>query len=110
MMTFQSSSEYLKVAEAARLLGVTHRWVYRRVLSGELPASKVGGLYFIHRKDLQELMETGRIEPDKEIESEPEKTLPGLKCSACLRLLKDESEIGGGCESDGCGEIICQRC
>ena len=109
-MTFQSSSEYLKVAEAARLLGVTHRWVYRRVLSGELPASKVGGLYFIHRKDLQTLMETGRVDPDKEAEIEPEKSLPGLKCSACFRLLKDESEIGGGCEVDSCGEFICQRC
>ena len=51
------TSEYLKISEAAQLLGVTKRWVYRRVLSGELPASKVGNLYFIHRSDLKSLME-----------------------------------------------------
>jgi excisionase family DNA binding protein len=109
-MTNPPNSEYMKIAEAARFLGVTQRWVYHRVLSGELPASKVGGLYFINRKDLQTLLDAGRVVP--EIGETPEEgtVLPRLKCGFCYRLLEDENEIGGTCETDGCDEVICQSC
>jgi len=109
-MTNSPNSEYMKIAEAARFLGVTQRWVYRRVLSGELPASKVGGLYFINRKDLQSLLDAGRVIPEGGETSDEGSVLPRLKCGFCYRLLKDESEIAGVCENDGCGEIICQKC
>lgn len=108
-MSIAPDSEYIKISEAARLLGVTQRWVYRRVLSGELSASKVGGLYFIRRVDLQALIEAGRVSPvSKEPDLEP--SLPRLKCGFCYRLLKNENEIGGTCEGEDCGEIICQKC
>lgn len=102
-------SQYMKIAEAARFLGVTQRWVYRRVLSGELPASKVGGLYFINRKDLQALLDAGRVTPEINPEKRGE-NVKRLKCGFCYRLLQDESEIGGTCEKEGCAEIICVDC
>ncbi len=109
-MTSLPTSEYMKIAEAARFLGVTQRWVYRRVLSGELPASKVGGLYFIQRKDLQALLDGGRVAPSPEDKLESASPLPRLKCGFCYRLLADESEVGGMCSSAGCGELICDKC
>ncbi len=109
-MTNSPNSEYMKIAEAARFLGVTQRWVYRRVLSGELPASKVGGLYFISRKDLQSLLDAGRVIPGAEENPEQESVIPRLKCGFCYRLLQSENEVGGVCEHADCGEIICQKC
>lgn len=109
-MTTLPPSEYMKIAEAARFLGVTQRWVYRRVLTGELPASKVGGLYFINRRDLQALIDGGRVNPSSEEALESSPVLPRLKCGFCYRLLSDESEIGGLCTTTNCGEIICQKC
>lgn len=109
-MTTLPPSEYMKIAEAARFLGVTQRWVYRRVLTGELPASKVGGLYFINRRDLQALIDGGRVSPSDEDIPEPSPTLPRLKCGFCYRLLRDESEIGGLCATPGCGDTICRQC
>lgn len=103
-------SEYMKIAEAARFLGVTQRWVYHRVLSGELPASKVGGLYFISRKDLQALLAAGRVSPEPEGEKKSEPALPRLKCGFCYHLLKSDDEIGGTCEKEGCQEFICKQC
>ncbi|MHC1783625.1 MAG: helix-turn-helix domain-containing protein [Anaerolineaceae bacterium] len=103
-------SEYMKISEAAHFLGVTQRWVYRRVLSGELPASKVGGLYFINRRDLQSLLEGGRVVAGPADTLAEGSSLPRLKCGFCYRLLDDESEVGGLCEKDGCGDIICQKC
>lgn len=52
----QKDPELLKIADAARLLGVNRRTIYRRIWNGELPASKVGGLYFIRRTDLEDLL------------------------------------------------------
>jgi excisionase family DNA binding protein len=109
-MTNTGNSDYIKIAEAAHLLGVTQRWVYRRVLSGELPASKVGGLYFITRKDLQALIEAGRVTPGIEEIPAEEQSLPRKKCGFCYRLLEDDREIGGICEKDDCSEVICRKC
>lgn len=103
-------SEYMKISEAARFLGVTQRWVYRRVMSGELPASKVGGLYFISRRDLQALLEGGRVSAEPADTVGESAALPRLKCGFCYRLLDDESEVGGLCAAESCGDIICQKC
>jgi excisionase family DNA binding protein len=99
------NSEYLKIGEAARFLGVTRRTVYRRVWSGDLPASKVGGLYFIRRDDLKALLAQGR--PISQDEQQPEAA--PLKCSYCYRLL-DDSQIGLVCRAEGCDEPICSQC
>jgi excisionase family DNA binding protein len=99
------NSEYLKIGDAARLLGVNKRTVYRRVWSGELPASKVGGLYFIRRDDLNALLEQGKF---AKIEDHQPETTP-LKCGFCYRLL-DDSQVGRTCQEEGCIEVICDQC
>jgi len=109
-MTNTEQSDYIKIAEAAQVLGVTQRWVYRRILSGELPASKVGGLYFIARSDLQTLMAAGRVIPEPESSTEKLPPLPQKKCGYCYRLLQDEADAGAKCEKEGCSEWICSSC
>jgi len=107
-MNETDSSDYLKINDAARFLGVTRRWVYRRIWSGDLSASKVGGLYFIRRQDLEKLMEQGKTEGFvSETESKPS---PALKCGYCFRLLASDSLIGDVCEAEGCEELICAQC
>lgn len=102
------SSDFWKINDAARYLGVTRRWIYRRIWSGDLSASKVGGLYFIRRQDLEQLIEQGKTEgPVHENEST---FSPTLKCGYCFRLLASDSLIGDVCEAEGCEELICTQC
>lgn len=102
----KSDPEYLKIGEAARFLGVNPRTIYRRVWSGELPAARIGGLYFIRKSDLQALLSQRQPETPEEtaLNAEP------LKCSLCYRLLSSDSLIGEVCSADGCQEIICVDC
>ena len=104
----RDNPEYLKINEAARFLGVNPRTVYRRVWSGDMPAAKVGGLYYIKRADLAALLESktqGREEGlQASLDAAP------LKCGYCHRLLTSDSLIGEACQEEGCTEIICTTC
>lgn len=102
----KSDPEYLKIGEAARFLGVNPRTIYRRVWSGELPAARIGGLYFIRKSDLESLLSQRRIESQDDLALD---TAP-LKCSLCYRLLSSDSLIGEVCSTEGCQEIICVDC
>lgn len=103
----KDNPEYLKINEAARFLGVNPRTVYRRVWSGDIPAAKVGGLYFIKRSDLEALL--GPKQPGRELTLAGLDTAP-LKCGYCSRLLTSDSLIGEACQEEGCTEIICTSC
>jgi len=103
------SSEYLKIDEAARLLRVTRRTVYRRIWSGELPATKVGGLYLIQREDLQAMLTQGRVTSPSDV-AKPEAVLPPLKCGNCFRLIGSDAQIGEVCQKAGCDQLICVLC
>jgi len=98
--------EYLKIAEAARLLGVARRTIYRRVWNGELPATRVGGLYLIRRTDLDALLAQGKLSA----EESGERCLPALKCGYCYRMIENDAQIGAVCASEGCTQLICSRC
>ena len=102
-------SNYLKIDEAARLLGVSTRWVYRRIWSGELPASKVGGLYFIDRQDLQALMEHKRSGKTADLIETPASAVL-LKCGYCFRLLTSDELVGEVCEFEACERLVCKYC
>ncbi len=106
MSPLDNAAQYLKIDDAARLLGVSRRWVYRRIWSGDLPASKVGGLYFIQRTDLQELLEhrRGQALPDTGPLPEVE------KCGYCFRLLTSDTLVGEVCQTQGCDKLICTEC
>lgn len=107
-MDDEKSRDLLKIDDAARYLGVTRRWIYRRIGNGELPASKVGGFYFVLKQDLEALLEQGR-RGGASPESDTPKA-PILKCGYCFRLLETDTAIGEICRAEGCEEIICDQC
>ncbi len=99
-------SDVLRIDEAASLLGVNRRTVYRWVWKGELPATKIGGLYFIHRSELEKRLGERLIDAEEPVQ----KSEPTLKCSSCSRLLTSKSQIGGVCAHEGCEQILCTQC
>lgn len=104
----KTGSDFFKIEKASNYLGVTRRWLYRRIWNGDLPASKVGGLYFIRRQDLDELMIKGRVKSDiEEMDVTPEVL---LKCGYCFRILEIDVQIGDLCATDNCEALICNRC
>lgn len=104
-------SDLLKIAEVAQLLGVTRRTVYRRIWAGELPAAKIGGLYYIRRTDLEAMLDTGfRTEPSSEGANILQTPTSVMKCGACLRLIRSYDQIAGRCLQEGCDALICTTC
>lgn len=103
----KKDQDLLKITEAAQFLGVARRTVYRRIWSGELPASKVGGLYFIRRADLEALLEKGRHPTPKK---PPQAKTEPLKCGLCFRVIESDSQVGDLCQTEGCEKVICQAC
>ena len=108
MMDEKRFSGLLKIPEAAQYLNVTRRWIYRRIWSGDLPASKVGGLYFIRRQDIDSLLEQGKLGGTGKLE--PEALQSALKCGHCFRLLENDSLIGEVCRAENCEQLICTQC
>jgi len=99
-------SEYLKIAEVAEILGVTRRTVYRRIWANEIPASKIGGLYYIKKSDLESLLNQGKPS-STEHETRPSSL---TKCGNCLRILKSYDQFSKQCATEGCDKIICDQC
>ncbi len=107
--------ELLRLSEAARYLRVSRRWLYRRIWSGELAASKVGGRYFIRKADLDALIEPlsrgeNVEQADREIFRETVEGTPPLKCGYCFRVITTDTQIGDVCQAPGCDAIICADC
>jgi excisionase family DNA binding protein len=100
----QTEVEYLRVAEVARMLGVTPRWVYQRIWDGELTASKTGKLYFVRRADVKALLD---FPPTAEI---PRKmSTQTEKCGRCLKLVSVDKLVDI-CEQEGCKLSLCSEC
>ena len=51
------TDKLFRIKEVAELLGVSTRTVYRRIWSNELPAVKIGGLYYIRQSDLDKTIQ-----------------------------------------------------
>jgi excisionase family DNA binding protein len=102
-------SDYLKIGAAARFMGVNRRTIYRWIWSDKLPASKVGGLYYIRRADLE-----AKLDPTRAAEftaTPPVAAAPEiLKCGTCFRLLESADQIAEICAGTGCETLICNRC
>lgn len=105
-MTPQTDPDLLKIGDAAEILGVTRRTIYRRIWSGDLPASKVGGLYFIRRADLDALLIKGRTKQSQPAASAAELPI----CARCLRRIENDDQIGELCQAETCEAIICEPC
>ena len=101
--------EYLRIKEAAQMLGVNPRTVYRRIQRGELPASKVGGLYLIGRADLEGLLADGAQTGGAQT-AETDQAAPYLRCGYCYRLLLSDAQVGEVCRAESCDELLCTAC
>lgn len=97
------TDKLLRIKQVADMLGVSTRTVYRRIWSEELPAVKIGGLYYIRKADL-----------DQSITSIPhpvEVVSPKIvKCGSCLRILRSPDKIAQRCSHAGCLEVVCTDC
>jgi len=100
------NQDYLKISEAARLIGVSQKTVYRWILAGELNANKVGGLYLINRGSLET-----RLAPEKKFDStESLSKTEIIKCGSCFQIITSDAQVGSICKEDGCEQIICMQC
>lgn len=95
-----------RIKEVAELLGVSTRTVYRRIWANQLPAVKIGGLYYIRQADLDKT-----ITQNSQEFSKPESVSPKIvKCGSCLKILRKPEQISQRCNSAGCLEVICTDC
>ena len=46
------NSDFISIAELAKMLGMTRMGVFKRIKSGKLKAKKIGRAFYIARKDL----------------------------------------------------------
>jgi len=61
MAQLPNSYELLSVAQAAKELG-RHRWfVYNEIAKRRIPFHRLGGLLFIHKRDLRNYVARSRI-------------------------------------------------
>jgi excisionase family DNA binding protein len=53
----------LSTHEAARVLGITPRTLYRFINDGDLPAYKIGRVIRLRRGEVEEFIESTRVKP-----------------------------------------------
>lgn len=105
-------TEFMSIKDVAEYLEVDYKTVYRLVRRGEIPSSQVGRVYRIRKADVETYLADQRLAQAK-VSSVPSLRtvqMPPLRCASCLRLLHDENEIGGVCETEGCNAPICTIC
>ena len=70
--------EWLNTQEAAAHLGVTVRTLYRAIDEGRLTAYRMGRVIRIQRPDLEQFLESSRIQPGELVHLYPETSDSGL--------------------------------
>ncbi len=58
-----SEDDWLSTQEAARLLGITPRTLYRFIDQGDIPAYRMGRVIRLRRREVESFIESSRIEP-----------------------------------------------
>ncbi len=96
-----NSKPFLSIREAAQYLGVEYKTLYRIVLSGKLPASRIGGIYRISREDLHRYLEEQKS--TRVTDSFP-------SCGRCRRLIRNPEMVGGRCQHIACESLLCRAC
>lgn len=89
--------EYLSLEEVSDLLGVNYQLIYKLVRSGDLPAARIGRVYRILRRDLNEYIERSKTTA----------SMAGV-CSSCGKAYASRMSLRESC--DVCGEPICADC
>jgi excisionase family DNA binding protein len=104
----RSQRPFLKIQDVAELLDLDYKTVYRMVLSGQLPAAKLGGVYRIRREDLDAFFErmkvVGRPSRESVLVMEP------TTCARCDQAFRVPSLVGGKCQAAGCDLALCTTC
>ncbi len=92
---------FLSIREASQYLGVEYKTLYRIVLAGKLPASRIGGVYRIKREDLDKYLEEQKVTVGRD-------NVP--TCGRCHRLIKNPEMAGGRCQYPDCEALLCRVC
>lgn len=92
-----TEKEFLSLEETAKLLDVDYQLVYKLVRSGALPAARVGRMYRVIRKDLDEYMEKSKAS-----------SVTGGVCAACGTAYASKMSVRHQCRD--CGEPLCEDC
>jgi len=58
-----TEDQWLSTNDAARLLGITSRTLYRFIDQGEIPAYRMGRVIRLRRSEVEAFIEASRIEP-----------------------------------------------
>ena len=99
-------ADYLTVQDAADMLGVEYKTIYRAVVSGQLPAFRIGRVYRIRRQDFDAYLNARMTSPITAA-SDPDEPIICGSCGAAIPAV----ELSGGPCSDGkCDELICATC
>lgn len=108
MVESTSPRPFLTIQQVAELLDLDYKTVYRMVLSGQLPAAKLGGSYRIRRVDLDEFFEKQKVVGRSLRESIP--AIQPAGCARCRRAFRVPSLVGGKCQAEGCDLALCTTC
>jgi excisionase family DNA binding protein len=83
------SQEYITIAQLAKVLGITRIAVYKKVKKGQVPAQKIGKIYAIPKKYIDEILGKTLSESEKkEIDAAVKKTVTDY--GEVLKLLGKE--------------------
>jgi len=85
----------ISVREAARLLNVSEKTIYRWIRSRRIPAYQIGDLYRFNRAELLEWATAQRIEVSAEIVAEPDDLGPMPRLGEALRAGGVNYRVGG---------------
>jgi excisionase family DNA binding protein len=96
-----AAKQFLSIRGAAQYLNVEYKTLYRLVVAGKIPASRVGGVYRIKRQDIDDYLEGQK-------ETVGANSVPS--CERCHRLIKSPEMVGGQCEHPGCEALLCRNC
>jgi len=96
-----SLKPFLSIREASQYLGVEYKTLYRIVLSGKLPASRIGAIYRIKREDLDKYLDEQKITVGRD-------NVPS--CGRCHRLIRNPEMAGGQCQHPDCEALLCRAC
>jgi len=99
---------FLTIQDVAKLLDLDYKTVYRMVVSGQLPAAKLGGSYRIRRADLDTFFERMKVGGHPARESIP--AMEPASCARCDRAFRVPSLVGGKCQAEGCDLPLCTTC
>lgn len=93
----------LSLEEAAEILGVEYKTVYRLVRAGQIPAGRVGRVYRIKRSDLDFYFESTKPDGGRAVPA----ALRGLRCCVTGDRIVSDQGIGGFASDTG--DPICEK-